>query len=257
MEFPGFLLKKTLLAVVLPPGIFLVLFIVAILFVRERLRPVLFVLVLLLYLFCIEPGKDLLLLPLENTYPVPSWSDLERVEAIVVLGGGVLADTPDIDCPGTISSDSVVRLLGAYRLHVALRKPIIVTGGTAFGRKPGWSDISKKILVRLGVKETLIVTEAMSRDTEENARFVRDICRKRNWKRIALVTSACHMRRAMILFNGFFTEIVPFPTDYKCGRARYGYGSFLPDASNLGATSAALKEYLGITYYKLTLRLSG
>ncbi len=255
MESFGFLLKKTLSAMLLPPGIFVLLLVVAILFLKKRLRTFLLALVVLLYVFSIEPVKDLFLLPLENAYPMPSWSNLQRVDAIVVLGGGALDNAPDLDGEGSISADSLARVLGSYRLHATLRKPIIVAGGTIFGKKPE-SELSKKYLLMLGVKEQDILTEAMSKDTRENALFVRDICQKRNWTRIALVTSAFHMKRAVILFKPFFTDIVPYPTDYKSARVGYNFGSFLPSASNMAEISAAFKEYLGIIYYTLTLRSS-
>jgi uncharacterized SAM-binding protein YcdF (DUF218 family) len=256
MESLGFLLKKTLTAFILPPGIFLVLLIMAILFIRKRLRTVLLGFALILYLVSIEPVKNFIVLPLENAYPVPSWSELQRADAIVVLGGGLLDNAPDIDGPGALTADSLARVLGAYRIHATLKKPIIVAGGAGPGRIPE-SELSKKVLLRLGVKEQLLLTETRSMDTSENASFAWDICKKRNWKRIALVTSAYHMKRATMLFGKFFSDVVPFPTDYKSARRGYDYWSFLPDASNMADTGAALKEYLGIIYYKLTLRSSG
>lgn len=252
----SFLLKKTLTALLLPPGLFLVLLLAGMLFVTKRFRSFLLGLFLLLYMLSIEPTKDLLLLPLENRYPVPAWSELQNVDAIVVLGGGALENAPDIDGQGALSGDSLERIVSAYRLHAALKKPIIVAGGAVLGRKAE-SEIARDVLRRLGAKEQFILAETRSMDTNENALFAAEICRKKNWSRIVLVTSAFHMKRSLMLFNRFFNGIVPYPTDYKTLRRNYDYWSFLPDASNLADTATALKEYLGIMYYKLTLKAKG
>ncbi len=93
-----------------------------------------------------------------------------------------------------------------------------------------------------------------SMDTKENAIFTQEICRAHNWNKIVLVTSAYHMPRSMLLFRRFFKDIVPYPTDYKSLRKTYDYWSFLPDPERMAETAAAMKEYLGIAYYKLTLK---
>jgi uncharacterized SAM-binding protein YcdF (DUF218 family) len=255
MDAFGFLLKKTLTAFVLPPGIFLLLFIAGMLFVHKRFRSFLFGLFLLLYVLSIEPTKDILLLPLENSYPVPSRSEIQRVDAIVVLGGGAFQNVPDIDGHGALSSDSLARVVAAYRLHVVVGKPIITSGGATYGTKPE-AEISRNVFRRLGVKQQFVLVETRSKDTNENAQFVREICQEKNWNSIALVTSAYHMKRALMLFGRFFNDIVPCPTDYKTLRRGYGYWSFLPDAGSLADTAVAVKEYLGIIYYKITLKSS-
>ncbi len=247
----SFLLKKTITAFVLPPGIFLVLFLAGMLFVTRRFRSFLFCLFLLLYLVSIGPTKDVLILPLENRYPVPSWNEMRDADAIILLGGGAIEHAPDIDGQGALTGDSLQRLVAAYRLHAVLNKPIILSGGAISGEKPE-AEISAEVLHRLGVKQQFIVTETKSKDTKENALYAGEICRKRNWNKIVLVTSAYHMRRAVMLFSKFFDHIVPYPTDYKTQRKNYDYWSFLPDASNLESTAAAVKEYLGIAYYSLT-----
>jgi uncharacterized SAM-binding protein YcdF (DUF218 family) len=255
MDAIGFLLKKTLTVFFLPPGIFLVLLVAGMFFVKKRFRSFLFGLFLLLYLLSIEPIKDLLLLPLENRHPVPSWSQMQHVDAIVVLGGGALENAPDMDGKGALSADSLVRVMAAYRLHARLKKPIIVSAGGLFESKPE-AEISRETLYRLGVKKELVLIDTKSKDTKENALFVSTICKQRKWNRILLVTSAYHMRRSVMLFSRFFNDIVPCPTDYKTLRRGYNYLSFLPDAGSLADTAVAIKEYLGIIFYRLTLKSS-
>jgi hypothetical protein len=61
------------------------------------------------------------------------------------------------------------------------------------------------------------------------------------------------MKRSYLLFNKRFQEIVPYPADYWTSRGSYDVLSFLPNAWNLALVETAMKEYLGILFYKLTL----
>jgi uncharacterized SAM-binding protein YcdF (DUF218 family) len=175
----SFLLKKTVTAFLLPPGIFLLLFLAGALFAAKRFRYFLLGLFILLYALSIEPTTNLILLPLENRYPIPSWSEIRKADAIVALGGGAIEHAPHIDGMGALSGDSLQRVMAAYRLHAELKKPIIVAGGAFSGEKPE-SEISKEVLHRLGVKQESILAETRSKDTNENALFVMEICRKKN-----------------------------------------------------------------------------
>lgn len=248
-----FLLKKTVMAFILPPGLFIALALLAVLLITKRFRSFLLGLLVLIYFVSIEPTKDLFMRPLENAYPVPSQGEMRRADAIIVLGGGIFDNAPDADGPGTVSPDSLVRLYGAYRVHSAIRKPIIISGGQVGGRKPE-SELSRRVLLNWGVAAQYIIIETRSRDTAENALFTGEICQQRGWRKAVLVTSAYHMKRSVFLFNKYLREIVPYPTDYRTSRRNYDYGSFLPGADNVGDIATATKEYLGIIFYKIASR---
>ncbi|MBP1730557.1 MAG: hypothetical protein H6Q55_986 [Deltaproteobacteria bacterium] len=253
MEPYSFLLKKVVTSLVLPPGILIPILLALILFVTKRLRTFLFVILLLVYVVSIEPTKELFLRPLENAYPLPSREQIQQADAIVVLGGGVLENAPDPDGPGVVSADSLARLYGAYRAHSAIKKPIIISAGQVFGRQPE-AEVSRRVLLKWGVAPQNVIVEIRSRDTAENALYTAEICQRKNWRKVVLVTSAYHMRRAVILFNRHLREIVPYPTDYKTARKSYDFGSFLPGADNVADIAAATKEYIGIVFYKIASR---
>jgi uncharacterized SAM-binding protein YcdF (DUF218 family) len=184
---------------------------------------------------------------------VPSQGEMQRADAIVVLGASVFDNAPDADGPGAISAESLARLHGAYKAHSANKKPIIISAGQVFGRKPE-SELSRRVLLKWGVAPQYIIVETRSRDTAENAQYAGEICQQKNWRKVVLVTSAYHMKRSVFLFKKYLKEIVPYPTDYKTARKGYDYGSFLPGADNMGDIAAATKEYLGILYYRIASR---
>jgi uncharacterized SAM-binding protein YcdF (DUF218 family) len=62
------------------------------------------------------------------------------------------------------------------------------------------------------------------------------------------------MPRAKMLFDKFFKNVIPYPVDYK-EDLRYSIRSFLPDMSNLENSAKAIREYMGIAYYYMLLRV--
>lgn len=65
-------------------------------------------------------------------------------------------------------------------------------------------------LVRPGVskvfKEDDVFLEVESTNTEENAKIFVKKCRQKGWKKIILMTSAYHMKRAQLIFNRIFDK---------------------------------------------------
>ncbi len=185
---------------------------------------------------------------------MPSIDQIKKADAYVYLGGGVFDGTPDIYGKGTLAGDAFPRLLATCRLYRIARKPIVLSGGPALSSKLAESEVAKKVLLELGVPAEDIITEAKSMDTIDNARFSADICKKKGLKRIVLITSAFHMKRSVLLFKRFFgDDITPCPTAYRT-RGTYRFSSFMPGADNIADISLALKEYMGIVFYRYVSR---
>ena len=112
----------------------------------------------------------------------------------------------------------------------------------------------KKYLVSLGVPREKVFTEERARDTRENAVFSKKICDKKGYTKAVIVTSACHMRRAVWSFKtAGFKEAVPYPAAYKTSMTpKYYYPDFLPGTGE--SLRAAMHEYLGLLFYKINYR---
>ena len=248
----AFIIKKLVTALLLPPGIFIVALLVTALFAKNKLRIWLFILAGLLYAVSIEPTARLFMMPLEDAYKLPTMTQVGQCDAYVVLGAGVIDNAPDITGPGALSEQALARVMAAYRLYRVHRKPIIFSGGKIFN-KPAESDIAVKTFLSLGVQRGRIIKEDRSVDTAENARFVKEVADRQGIKKIVLITSAYHMKRSCMLFNRYFkdTEIVAYPAHYETSRGNYSLLSWLPDGDRLAISGMALKEYLGIAFYKV------
>ncbi|MGC8852326.1 MAG: YdcF family protein [Hydrogenobacter sp.] len=238
-----FFLKKLLSSLFLPPGFFILAFLLISFFERKKKLTYYFSMTcaLCLYLLSIEPVKDALFTPLENKFPVPG-----RVEgdALVVLGGGSYKT-------GILKEDSMKRLLTALTLHKKTGLPIILSGGA--GSLPD-AEVMKSILLDLGVDKRNIITEVQSRDTKENAMYVKKVCQERNYRKIILITSAYHMPRAVLLFEREGISVLPYPTDFKRD-LMYNLYSLLPKMSVLSDSVKALREYLALLFLKLPIQL--
>jgi len=224
--------------------------IVCMFFVRKKEKILLLIVASLIYLSSITPVQELLIIPLEDAYPVPAVNQIYSSDAYVVLGGGINDNAPDIDIKGTLGNEALPRYITAYRLYMRNPKPIIISGGKILNRGAE-AGVAKNFLLSLGVKSEHIIVEDKSRDTAENRHYIKELCDRHGIKSIVLITSAFHMKRSMMLFKKSFTSIIPFPAGYKTSRIPYDFLSYLPDGSNLMDTSLALKEYLGILFYAI------
>lgn len=83
----------------------------------------------------------------------------------------------------------------------ARKLPTLFISGVA--SQTDWGIFSK--LLRRGVREVIspndVVLERESSNTLENAQFFARVAKERGWRRVLLVTSPYHMRRAQLLFQ--------------------------------------------------------
>ena len=109
-----FLISKLFTYLFLPPGLFLMITLLCIgLFIFHKKRALIIVLITqaaLLYVLSITPVKNALLLPLENAYMPPTMEQIEETKFIVILGGGVVPDSPAallVSAPDVVADDGM------------------------------------------------------------------------------------------------------------------------------------------------------
>lgn len=233
--------KKLIEYAIFPPGSIIIAFLViCLVLIRKKF-------VFYLSLFCavvlyftsISPIKNILIAPLEQSYKIPN--NL-HADAIVVLGAGAYNKN-------TLDGDSLNRLVGGFILYKKLNLPIIFSGGYATSTR-STANIAKRLLEQMGVDPKDIYIDNKSFDTNQNAIYTAQICRKQNFKKVILVTSAYHMKRAVMLFKKHKLDVIPYPVDFKESHS-YNFYSYLPTLDNLVISTEAIREYLGYIYYKL------
>ncbi len=167
--------------------------------------------------------------------------------AIVVLGGGLVNDSPEYG-EDVVGAETVARLRYAARLARTSGIPILVAGGNPRGGKLSEGEAMARILQQdLNVPARWM--EGRSATTAENASRSFEILRPEGRSRIVLVTTASHMPRARQAFSRAGFEVVAAPTSYL-PRRQWVAADWLPTAEGLYATRTALRELLGIAWYR-------
>jgi len=196
------------------------------------------------------PLSDMLLAPLEYKYPsLQSLDGCSDIKWIVVLGGGHKYDlrTPVTARP---NHPSTVRVVEAVRLHRLLpHTKIIMCEGGPPGQVTG-AEIMAELAMDLGVNREDIVLESLSRDTKDQARFIKRIIGEDG---LLLITSAAHMPRSMALFEKLDLQPIPAPTDhlYKKDPAGRGLKDYFPNAEAALKSRIAFHEYMGLVWAKI------
>ena len=246
----GFVISKILMMLILPPAGPLI-FAAAGFAVIRRYRRAGRVLIIsgfaALYLLSIRPVSDVLMRHLEKSSP-PLKTMAVKAHAVVVLSGGV-RDLAWRDLSPEPSELSLERLIAGVQLSRALRIPLILSGGSG---NPSNSEISEaeamaRVAASIGVPHKDIVLESTSRNTIESARALRKILAGR---RIILVTSAFHMKRASAMFKAQGLEILPAPAGYTTEQRGPSLFFLFPTAGNLHVSTMAMHEYLSYVWYK-------
>ena len=177
-----------------------------------------------------------------ETLPPITEAQLKEVQAILVLGGGNTSQAPEFGHEDTVNRWTLQRLrYGAY-LQQQTNKPILVTGGAPFGGRSEADAMAETLQRDFHAKDIWI--EDQSKDTAENAAYSSTILTKHGVKRIALVSQAWHLPRAIKLFEQQGLTVYPAPTGYT-HEDNEPLIRWLPKASALDKSSIALKEYLG------------
>jgi len=184
---------------------------------------------------------------LEQDFPPVSIEQTPKADAIVVLGGFTNATGSSIKLIEL--NDAVDRLFHGMRLYRAGKAPrVMLVGGAAEGSSPE-ADFMADLLSEFAVPRDRMLLEKQSRNTRENGVNSVKIMRKNGIKKILLVTSASHMRRAKGVFEKLGIDVVPAATDYQVAEPDPSILDWLPDAEALWLTTLGIKEYLGWWVY--------
>lgn len=248
-----FLLKKILTAMILPPAGPLLLALAGLWLARAKTRRwrhgglwlAALALLSLLALSLPVVGRALMA-PLERHPPITP-AQLQRAEAIVILGGGTYFAAPEYG-GDTVGHETLARLRYGAKLARESRRPLLVTGGAPTGGRPEGELMREVLEGEFGVKVRWV--EAASRDTAQNASLSAPLLKAAGITRIALVSNGWHLSRAIPLFEKQGLDVIPAPMAFTTAPPE-GWTGFLP--GSLGTSREALHEYLGQLYNRITL----
>ena len=187
----------------------------------------------------------------ENYAIKQSPKDVPLADAIVVLGGmlqnvestsGVVTEWRDPD-----------RFFGGVELYkLGKAGKLVFTGG-----KLPWETADtnegltlKRYAATMGVPPKDMLVSGEVQNTEQEARAVRELFQD-GTPAIILVTSAFHMPRAKFLFEKQGFTVSEYPVDFKVSANAVKPMDFLPQSEALATTETAIREQLGLLFYRL------
>ena len=105
----------------------------------------------------------------------------------------------------------------------------------------------------MGVNVEKIIFENNSRNTYENILYSKEIIKPKKNEKWLIITSASHMKRALLVGQKLDWHFIPYAVDFKNGKNFYFKPSFKL-ISNLNYFHKATHEWLGIISYYLMKR---
>ncbi len=196
---------------------------------------------------------NLLIWPLERSYPQLSPEECVPADAVVVLGGG---SDPGYGKARIDWSEAADRFEGGMDVFATGRvgKLVFTRGKMPWSDGPDEGMRLREEALRRGVPAgSIVLTDGDAGNTADEAREVRRLVSRHGWRKLILVTSAYHMRRAMRLFSPAAPQVIAYPVDYHCGGNLVAdWTSWMPQANGLSTSEDALREYFGLLWYTFT-----
>lgn len=210
---------------------------------------VLFLTIVLLYGFSIEPVSNYLSYKLEKEY-ITSRPVEEKItlDVIAVLGGGQYdIKTLNKTFPGETTT---VRLVHAVRMYKEYNAKYLVCSGKGRGKISN-AELMEQMAEDFGVPKARIRIEAKSENTYEHAVEFNKMFVDKDLK-IGLVTSAYHMKRSETEFRKFFKNVMPLPAGYLYASPQGTPAvRYIPQAERLFNNKLIIREYIGRLWYSI------
>jgi uncharacterized SAM-binding protein YcdF (DUF218 family) len=212
---------------------------------------------ILLLVAGLSPLGNALILPLEDRFPRADLDAPPTPTGFIVLGGAedrLVGEARGAPALNEASERLVEAAMLARRFPEA---KIAFSGGDAgiFYKSGSEAEGAQTLLEALGIARDRLILETKSRDTYENAAYLKDLFTRSgelgSGKRWVLITSAFHMPRAIGAFRQAGFAVEPWPVDYRTrGRADLTR-PFDKVSEGLRRVDAATREWAGLLAYWL------
>ena len=176
----------------------------------------------------------------------------ERVDGILILGGAtnplLFKEFDQISLNG-----SAERLVESVMIIRKFEKAkVIFSGGSGIVNRSdlGHSQVAKLFYKKMGVDINKIFFEDKSRNTHENIIYSKKIAKPKKNENWLLITSAFHMKRALLIAEKNNWKFIPYAVDFK-NIKEFKLTPNLNLLSNLNSFQSGLHEWLGLVSYYL------
>lgn len=236
-----FVLKKIISAFLLPLPIGLFLLFLGLMFLlfNSYKKAKLFIFLSFLWFTLLSSSivSNALIKPLEDSHN--ALLNTPKVEYILVLGSGHNTNE-NLSITSQVTPTGINRLAEGIRHYKNLENAKLVLSGYGAKDENSHALMQEKLAISLGVKAEDIIKQDSPRDTKEEAMAIKKIVGQNPF---ILVTSASHMKRAVLLFQKEGLNFIASPTNHYVSKDRRIFS-----AKNLRKCEMAIHEYLGLLY---------
>ena len=176
----------------------------------------------------------------------------DQVDGILILGGAtnplLFKEFDQISLNG-----SAERLVESVMIIRKFEKAkVIFSGGSGIVNRSdlGHSQVAKLFYKKMGVDINKIFFEDKSRNTHENIIYSKKIAKPKKNENWLLITSAFHMKRALLIAEKNNWKFTPYAVDFK-NIKEFKLTPNLNLLSNLNSFQSGLHEWLGLVSYYL------
>ena len=204
---------------------------------------------ILFYIISTPIFSNFIMKIVEGEYKYQKLENLEKVDAIVILGG--MLEIYEFENNYSVEWQDPDRFFRGIELYNSFKSDkIVFTGGKSPFNMTSVSEgsVLKNYAVKYGVLEEDIIVTKEVLNTYDESLAVSEVLGEN--KTVILVTSAFHMKRAKLLFEQQGVKIIPYKVDFKSSiNSSLYFIDFIPNSLALKKTEIALREILGRLYY--------
>ena len=248
-----YLLSKLLPLIFSPLGIVLTLLLIFIF--RKKVK---FIYSTFILLIILSNGlfADILWRFLEHPWKRLDYSLVAPSDGIVVLSGGRHLPPGNTKIIEWGDPDRFFAGIDLYKANKSNR--LIFTGGInpLISDLPPEGDIYINEAISMGLPKEDLYTTYPVKNTLQEAKAIKKLLNDELpliQKKIILVTSAFHMKRAKKVFEGEGISVQPYPVDFKSNKKIFSSLrnplSWMPSSSSLNKSSNAIREIIGRLIY--------
>ena len=213
----------------------------------------------IVFLFIFSSGitSETLWRVLEHPWKRLNYAEIASSDAIVVLSGGRKLPPGNTEIIEWNDPDRFISGINLYRANKSNK--LIFTGGLdPFNSTlPPEGDIYIKEAISMGIPKKDLFTTHPVFNTLGEAKAIKNLLERKKTsykKKIILVTSAFHMKRAMKVFEREGINVLPYPVDFKTNQNFISSLSnpllWFPSSRYLNESSQAIREIIGRIIYR-------
>ena len=216
----------------------------------RSIRLILCLVLVVYYGFTTRPLTQALVEPLETYYRPPASMPV-RQDAIVIFVAPPKLQ-PYTERPTIVGThDTDLLLCGLLYIHAGSAPKVMLTGGASAEVKHATAGTValQEWAVLLGYPREALSIETQTEATHNRAQAIRQLLGRDS--RSLLLDSAMHLPRSAAAFTKVGFTVTPIPCGYEMSTESWDLSDFVPQGTNLNASSAAVHEYVGLLTYWL------